>query len=200
MDIVPHDVPVANDTNMPIINIRNGRSAGVIQLWVAPTTNSAVPKSEVTVPIDHANTIITSAGSIVRIPPSNVSSHIFNPMPCMRARIILTTVIAKAPHVKATSKSVLARTSTNETPVEPSPVYHNHQIPTEISATSGSMKFHTLASDLYGSPKSCSTEDNGVEPSGISFPVVSALRSALAIGPKSLPPRIIGTANRQRIA
>src|SRR5699024_1033736 len=139
MDIVPHDVPVANDTNMPIINIRNGRSAGVIQLWVAPTTNSAVPKSEVTVPIDYANTIITSDVSIVLIPPSNVSSYIFNPMPCMRARIISTTVNAKAPHVKATATSVLARASINETPVEPPPVYHNPQIPTEISATSGRM-------------------------------------------------------------
>src|SRR5699024_5293297 len=171
MDIVPHDVPVANDTNMPIINIRNGRSAGVIQLWVAPTTNSAVPKSEVTVPIDHANTIITSAGSIVRIPPSNVSSHIFNPMPCMRARIIPTTVIAKAHHVKAIATYVIARAYIYESTVEPSPVYHNSQIPTEISATSRRMKFHTLASDLYGSPKSFSTEDNGVDPSGISCPV-----------------------------
>src|SRR5699024_10613801 len=118
----------------------------------------------------------------------------------MSTRIIPPAGSANAPHVKATATSVLARASINETPVEPPPVYHNPQIPTEISATSGRMKFHTLASDLYRSPKYCSTEDNGVEPSGISFPVVSALRSALAIGPKSLPARIIGTANRQRIA
>src|SRR5690625_2045594 len=164
---------------MPIINIRNGRRAGVIQLWVAPTTNSAVPKSEVTVPIDQANTIITRAGSIVRIPPSNVSSHIFNPMPCMRARIIPTTVIAKAPHVKATATSVLARASINETPVAPPPVYQSPQTPTEISATSGRMKFHTLASDLYWSPKSCSTEDNGVASYVISIYVVYYLRTDL---------------------
>src|SRR5699024_9751831 len=75
-------------------------------------------------------------------------------------------------------------------------------IPTDTSVTSGKMKNHTLPpSSLKGFPKSSSTEDRGVAPSSINWPVVSARYSAFAIGPKSRFIKIkVGTATRLKIA
>src|SRR5690625_6828745 len=72
--IEPHDVPVAKEINIAIINTRKGSSAGVIQASVMDTTYSAVPKTSVTNPIDHAKTMMIKAGTIVLIPPRIVSS------------------------------------------------------------------------------------------------------------------------------
>src|SRR5699024_11429948 len=74
--IVPQEVPVENDINIPITNTRNGIKAGVIQLSVEFTTYSAVPSTSVTVPIDQPSTIIISAGSIDRKSTRLNSSHV----------------------------------------------------------------------------------------------------------------------------
>src|SRR5699024_7825240 len=71
------------------------------------------------------------------------------------------------------------------------------QIPTPINVTNGKIKLQMLPpSVLKGSPNSFSVEDNGLAPSAINFPVDSARCSAFAIGPKSFPIIIIGTANK----
>src|SRR5699024_11890743 len=108
-----------------------------------------------------------------------------------------TTVIASAAHVNATATSVSASASINDLPSAPPPVYQSPQIPTLINVTNGKIKLQMLPpSVLKGSPNSFSVEDNGLAPSAINFPVDSARCSAFAIGPKSFPIIIIGTANK----
>src|SRR5699024_4556389 len=77
--IVPQEVPVENEINIPITKTRKGINAGVIQLSVELTTYSAVPSTSVTVPMDQASTIMISAGSIVVIPAKIVSSISLKP-------------------------------------------------------------------------------------------------------------------------
>src|SRR5690625_1929564 len=195
--IVPHDVPVAKEINIAIINTRKGSSAGVIQASVMDTTYSAVPKTSVTNPIDHAKTMMIKAGTIVLIPPRIVSSISLKPTPWNKAITAPTTVIANAAQVNATATSVSAIASISAFPSAPPPVYQSAHIPTEISVTKGKIKFQILPpSSLKGAPKSFSTYDMGLAPSAINCPVVSARCSALAIGPKSLPIMIIGTAHK----
>src|SRR5699024_1993313 len=119
-----------------------------------------------------------------------------------KAITIPTNDMAKAAQVKATATSVSANASIIVFPAEPPPVYQSPHIPTETSVTSGKMKNQTLPpSSLKGFPKSSSTEDNGVAPSSINCPVVSARYSAFAIGPKSRFIKInVGTATKLKIA
>src|SRR5699024_745470 len=119
------------------------------------------------------------------------------PTPLRSSITTPTTVIASAAHVNATATSVSASASINDLPSAPPPVYQSPQIPTPINVTNGKIKLQMLPpSVLKGSPNSFSVEDNGLAPSAINFPVYSARCSAFAIGPKSFPIIIIGTANK----
>src|SRR5699024_11655723 len=113
-----------------------------------------------------------------------------------------TNHIAKAAQVKATATYISANATIIVFPAAPPPVYQRPHIPTDTSVTSGKTKNHTLPpSSLKGFPKSSSTEDKGVAPSSINWPVVSARYSAFAIGPKSRFIKIkVGTATRLKIA